>query len=197
MLVSSKQKASPHHMREVRSNPTERYTLREKIGQGGFGFVYKAVDNITGELVAAKLINLDEAGDELEDVQQEVTIMSSSTCTQLTKYYASYLSGRYDATNSHIHQCNIFTFRCSQLWIVMEYLEAGSLADILLDEGPLDVESVAYVMRELLMVGVYEFMLQLMLDFSFSPRLLHTFMASERFTETSRQETSFSPPRAT
>ena len=34
----------------------------------------------------------------------------------------------------------------------MEYLEAGSLADMLLDEGPLDVESVAYVMKELLLV---------------------------------------------
>ncbi|CAE7748664.1 svkA, partial [Symbiodinium microadriaticum] len=136
MLVSSRQKTSNHLTTEVRSNPTERYTLREKIGQGGFGYVYKAVDNITGELVAAKLINLDEAGDELEDVQQEVNIMSSSTCTQLTKYYASYLSG-------------------SQLWIVMEYLEAGSLADMLLDEGPLDVESVAYVMKELLLAVAY------------------------------------------
>lgn len=75
-------------------NPTERYCLREKIGQGGYGYVYKAIDTITGEIVAAKLINLDEAGDELESVQQEIAVMSASTCCQLTKYYASYLSGR-------------------------------------------------------------------------------------------------------
>lgn len=75
-------------------NPTERYCLREKIGQGGYGYVYKAIDTITGEIVAAKLINLDEAGDELESVQQEIAVMSTSTCNQLTKYYASYLSGR-------------------------------------------------------------------------------------------------------
>jgi hypothetical protein len=75
-------------------NPTERYCLREKIGQGGYGYVYKAIDTTTGEIVAAKLINLDEAGDELECVQQEISVMSTSTCSQLTKYYASYLSGR-------------------------------------------------------------------------------------------------------
>jgi serine/threonine protein kinase len=75
-------------------NPTERYCLREKIGQGGYGYVYKAIDTTTGEIVAAKLINLDEAGDELECVQQEISVMSTSTCAQLTKYYASYLSGR-------------------------------------------------------------------------------------------------------
>ena len=109
MLVSSRQKTSNHLTTEVRSNPTERYTLREKIGQGGFGYVYKAVDNITGELVAAKLINLDEAGDELEDVQQEVNIMSSSTCTQLTKYYASYLSGRCAGNNSSLNCINFST----------------------------------------------------------------------------------------
>lgn len=38
----------------------------------------------------------------------------------------------------------------------MEYLEAGSLADMLLDD-PLDVESVAYVMHELLTVRVPDY----------------------------------------
>jgi serine/threonine protein kinase len=83
------------HSHDHLRNPTERYCLREKIGQGGYGYVYKALDTLTGEVVAAKLINLDEAGDELECVQQEIAVMSTSTCAQLTKYYASYLSGRY------------------------------------------------------------------------------------------------------
>jgi serine/threonine-protein kinase 24/25/MST4 len=98
MLVSSRQreKGQYHSSLPDRSiNPTERYVLREKIGQGGYGYVYKAEDTLTGEIVAAKLINLDEAGDELEDVQQEIAVMSTSSCSQLTKYYASYLTGRY------------------------------------------------------------------------------------------------------
>lgn len=79
---------------DSKTNPRERYTLLEKIGQGGFGYVYKAMDSTTGQLVAAKLINLEEAGDELETVQQEVSVMSHCNCRQLTKYYASYLNGR-------------------------------------------------------------------------------------------------------
>lgn len=104
MLLSSKQRekgnncnsssSSSFSLSDIRSNPTERYVLREKIGQGGYGYVYKAIDTKTGEIVAAKLINLDEAGDELESVQQEISVLSTSTCRQLTKYYASYLSGR-------------------------------------------------------------------------------------------------------
>lgn len=119
MIVSSRQK-TPHNMAEVRSNPTERYTLREKIGQGGFGYVYKAVDNVTGDLVAAKLINLDEAGDELEEVQQEVTVMSSSTCKQLTKYFASYLSGRCVWFIKSGQSPNFLTVNCGLLWSILK-----------------------------------------------------------------------------
>jgi serine/threonine-protein kinase 24/25/MST4 len=141
MLVSSsrKQQQSPlHHHAELHhtDKPTDRYDLTEKIGQGGFGYVYKAVDNMTGETVACKLINLDDASDELEDVQQEISVMSHCNCRQLTKYFTSFLSG-------------------SQLWIVMEYLEGGSLSDLLADSGPLDEASIAYVMRELLTALAY------------------------------------------
>jgi len=125
-----------HHTELVHVNATERYELTEKIGQGGFGYVYKAVDNMTGATVACKLINLDDASDELEDVQQEISVMSNCNCSQLTKYFTSFLSG-------------------SQLWIVMEYLEGGSLSDLLVDSGPLDEPTIAYVMRELLTALAY------------------------------------------
>lgn len=142
MLVSSsnnKNKSIQHHHVEVLQrypNPTERYNLTEKIGQGGFGYVYKAVDSETGATVACKLINLDDASDELENVQQEISVMSHCDCQQLTKYFTSFLSG-------------------SQLWIVMEYLEGGSLSDLLADSGPLDEPTIAYVMHELLTALAY------------------------------------------
>jgi serine/threonine protein kinase len=40
----------------------DRYVLLDRIGKGGFGYVYRAIDNASGELVAAKLIDLEEAG---------------------------------------------------------------------------------------------------------------------------------------
>lgn len=108
LLSSSSTHALPiHNHTELHhtqtQTPTDRYELMEKIGQGGFGYVYKAKDKETGSTVACKLINLDDASDSIEDVQQEISVMSNCACRQLTQYHHSFLSG-------------------SQLWIVMEYL---------------------------------------------------------------------------
>ena len=46
--------------------------------------------------MAAKVINLEEAGDEMDDAQQEIAVMSDCNCPQLTKYHASYVVGRYN-----------------------------------------------------------------------------------------------------
>ena len=43
------------------------------------------------------------------------------------------------------------------LWIVMEYLEAGSVADIIKTRGPLPEDSCLYVLRELLTVITLRF----------------------------------------
>jgi serine/threonine protein kinase len=117
------------------ADPRDRYQLVQKIGEGGYGSVFKAYDVVTSTTVAVKLIDLEDVGDELDDVHQEIAVMSDVNCPQLIKYYASYIIGM-------------------NLWIIMEFLEAGSLSDILKESGPLDEASIAYVMRELLMVNV-------------------------------------------
>eukprot|EP01041_Mallomonas_annulata_P011332 gene11332-23716_t len=117
--------------RTVAQDPRDRYIIEERIGRGGFGYVYRATDTVLGKTVAAKIINLEHASDEMDDAQQEIAIMSDCNCPQLTKYFASYVVGSY-------------------LWIIMEYLECGSLADIIKDFSPLDEDTIAYVMKELL-----------------------------------------------
>ncbi len=47
---------------ELLDSGADRYTLLDRIGRGGFGYVYRAKDNLTGGTVAAKLIDLEEAG---------------------------------------------------------------------------------------------------------------------------------------
>jgi serine/threonine-protein kinase 24/25/MST4 len=51
-------------------DPRERYELKEKIGTGAFGAVYRAVEIATGQVVAAKIIDVDQAEDEMQDIQQ-------------------------------------------------------------------------------------------------------------------------------
>ena len=93
--------------------------------------LFPRVDRRTGQAVAIKIIDVENAEDEVEDIIQEISILSELHSPYVTKYHGSFLKG-------------------SDLWIIMEFCSGGSCAD-LLKPGLIAEEYITIIIRELLM----------------------------------------------
>ncbi|KAK0947793.1 hypothetical protein LTR48_004109 [Friedmanniomyces endolithicus] len=106
------------------------YQMLEELGSGSFGIVYRALEKSTGQQVAIKHIDLEGSDDDIREIQQEISLLSTCSSEYVTRYKASFVKG-------------------VKLWIVMEYLGGGSCLD-LLKPGPMSEAYIAIIMRELL-----------------------------------------------
>ena len=116
--------------------PIERYKFLKLLGQGAYANVFHAYDEILERDVAVKIINLQDCDDDIEHINTEIITMIELNSPQLIQYYSSHIVG-------------------SSLWIVMELAQGGSLADIMRYSGPLDEESICYILYNLLLALNY------------------------------------------
>eukprot|EP00123_Amoebidium_parasiticum_P014960 comp22719_c4_seq3/m.35317 comp22719_c4_seq3/g.35317 ORF comp22719_c4_seq3/g.35317 comp22719_c4_seq3/m.35317 type:complete len:507 (-) comp22719_c4_seq3:655-2175(-) len=109
--------------------PTEVFRLQEKLGEGAYGSVYKAVHSGSNQLVAIKQVAVDN---DLQGILREISVMQQLADPHIVKYYGSYF---YNDT----------------LWIVMEYMGAGSVGDLMrLRKKVLSEEQIAVVLKDTL-----------------------------------------------
>jgi serine/threonine-protein kinase len=107
------------------------YELIEELGKGGMATVYRAYQPNTDRYVAVKVIHRAIASDAagLERFQREAKLV--------TRLEHPHLLPIYDYNGSH-----------DPPYIVMRYLEGGTLKDIL-DQGPLPPDEIIYMMRQI------------------------------------------------
>ena len=89
------------------------------------------MDRRNGHPVAIKIVEIENAEEEVDDIIQEISILSELHSQWVTRYYGSYLKG-------------------SNLWIVMEFCSGGSCAD-LMKPGTIAEEYITIIVRELLL----------------------------------------------
>ncbi|XP_027580901.2 serine/threonine-protein kinase PAK 3-like [Pipra filicauda] len=91
-------------------DPMKKYVEWEKIASGGFGTVYAATDTATGGEVAIKQVCLQKQLKK-EQIVDELIVMRDNKHPNIVNYLDSYLVR-------------------DKLWIVMEYLDGGSLSAV-------------------------------------------------------------------
>jgi len=108
------------------------YQFEEKLGTGSFAVVKRAVNKLTGDVVAIKIIEKKTLSpQELETLTEEVDILREIDHMHIVKLYDIY------ETKDH-------------LYMVMELLKGGELFDNIVQKGTYSEKEAAAVMRQIL-----------------------------------------------
>ncbi len=91
-------------------DPTTKYNSLSKIGQGASGGVFTAFETGTKRCVAIKQMNLEQQPKK-ELIVNEIIVMQGSKHKNIVNFIDSYLHD-------------------GDLWVVMEYMQGGSLTDV-------------------------------------------------------------------
>jgi serine/threonine protein kinase len=90
-------------------DPAALLELQEKVGEGSYGSVYRATDLRTGKDVAVKILPADS---DMAPLQREIMILKQCNSPHIVRYFGTYVKD-------------------TDLWISMEYCNAGSVSDLM------------------------------------------------------------------
>jgi hypothetical protein len=105
------------------------FRLLDRIGHGAFGTVYKAVHVRLRQCFAIKIVDMDVSSDGIDGIMNEISTLTSLPAAP---HLVSYFGAR---TTQHL------------LWLVMEYVDGGALADRLRDAGRFTEQQLQAVCR--------------------------------------------------
>ncbi|CUM64674.1 uncharacterized protein PRCAT00002283001 [Priceomyces carsonii] len=119
-----------------RINSAEELEVYEEVGRGGFGVVYRGIVKSNETEVAIKQIDLENDQTDLLEINKEIQIISDCRLSQITKYYGCFV-------------------RHYKLWVIMEYVNGGSLFDLLKSGAINDERTILGIIREVLVALEY------------------------------------------
>eukprot|EP01126_Amoeba_proteus_P020881 TRINITY_DN2118_c1_g1_i3.p1 TRINITY_DN2118_c1_g1~~TRINITY_DN2118_c1_g1_i3.p1 ORF type:complete len:593 (-),score=110.42 TRINITY_DN2118_c1_g1_i3:90-1868(-) len=116
------------------ANPRNFYVLTHLLGQGAYGEVFcgRSTDQKDTQIFAIKVaVNLFDRPTKIHDITNEIRFLEECKHPNVVHHFKSYLWNK-------------------EIWTVMEYCEAGNLADVVQDVGLFSEEETCFITREIL-----------------------------------------------
>lgn len=105
-------------------------TLNEMLGQGASGYVRKATVTATGYVIALKVLNIGDT-ERRAQLISELKILTTTRSPHLVQYYTGFVSENL-------------------VYMALEFLDAGSIEDVVKRAGPMSEPVISVFVRQVL-----------------------------------------------
>eukprot|EP00462_Mataza_sp_D1_P027982 CAMPEP_0175175220 /NCGR_PEP_ID=MMETSP0087-20121206/33079_1 /TAXON_ID=136419 /ORGANISM="Unknown Unknown, Strain D1" /LENGTH=463 /DNA_ID=CAMNT_0016466801 /DNA_START=19 /DNA_END=1410 /DNA_ORIENTATION=- len=108
-------------------DPAEIFQVLAKLGEGSYGSVYKAIDKRDQQIVAVKVLEIED--EDTTELEGEINILRNCKSEFIVQYKGSFQKD-------------------GNIWIVMEFCGAGSICDLMaICDKTLDEDQIAVIMK--------------------------------------------------